>query len=79
MDTGCVECNVISLHAPYYSVNVSVCLVCCWYDSFCELFEEIFVIFLGVDLTLLLNAMEVLSVGRGALLDRPKSMCMLCL
>ena len=42
-----------------------------------------FAIFLGVVVILLLNVMEVLNVGGGALLDRPcmvfQRMCVLCL
>ena len=62
------------------SVNRSVCLVCCLFDSVCELFGEIC---LGVVVILLLNVMEVFSVGGGALFDRPcmvfQRMCVLCL
>ena len=35
LDPSCEECNVISL---YFSVNGSACLVCCGFDSACELF-----------------------------------------
>ena len=45
------------------SVNGSVCLVSCLFDSVCELY-------LGVVAVLFLNVMEVFSVGGGALLDR---------
>ena len=48
----------------------SVCLVCCVFDSVCELFW-------------LLNVIDVFSVGGGALFDRPcilfQRMCMLYL
>ena len=47
------------------SVNVSVCFVCCVFDSVCELFGE--TMCLGVVAILLLNAMEVFSVCGGAL------------
>ena len=66
---SCGECNVISL---CWSVNGSVCLVCL--TVFLNCLVKQFVIFLGVVVILLLNVVEVLSVGRGALLDRP---CML--
>ena len=33
LDLSCVECDVISLYFMYYSVNGSVCLVCCVFDS----------------------------------------------
>ena len=59
---------------PYVMV-VSVCFVCCGFDSVCEL--------LGVVAILLLNVMDVFSVCGGALLDRPcmvfQSVCVLCL
>ena len=64
------------------SVNgsVSVCLVCC---VFVNSLVKQFVICLGVVAILLLNVMEVFSVGGGALLDRPcmvfQRMCVLCL
>ena len=53
------------------SVNGSVCLVCCIFDNVCEFVVKQFVICLGVFVILLLNVMEVFSVGGGALLDRP--------
>ena len=34
------ECNVVSLYVVCFSVNVSVCFVCCVLDSVCELFGE---------------------------------------
>ena len=65
------------------SVNGSVWLVCCVFDSVCELFRKQLAICLGVVVILLLNVMEVFSVGRGALLDIPciafQRMCVLCL
>ena len=64
------------------SANGSVCLVCCVFDSVCELFGET-IRNGGVFAILLLNAMDVFSVGGGALLDRPcmvfQRMCVLCL
>ena len=64
-------------------INGYVSLVCCVTNSVCELFSEHFAIYLGVVVNLLLNVMEVLSVGGGALLDRPcmvfQRMCVLCL
>ena len=57
------------------SVNVSVCLVCCVFVN-CLVKQFVVVI-------LLLNVMDVFSVGGGALLDRPcmvlQRMCVLCL
>ena len=44
-----------------FSVNGFVCLVCCVFDKFVKQF----VIYLGVFVLLLLNVMEVLSVGGG--------------
>ena len=40
LDLGCGECNVISLYFMCCSVNGSVCLVCCVFDSVCDLFGE---------------------------------------
>ena len=31
------ECDVVSLYVVCCSVNVSVCFVCCVFDSVCEL------------------------------------------
>ena len=63
------------------SVNVSVCLVCL--TGFVNCLVKQFAICLGVFAILLLNVMDVFSVGRGALLDRPcmvfQRMCVLCL
>ena len=46
-------------------------MMCCMFDCVYELIGEIIRIFLGVVVNLLLNVMDVLSVGGGALLDRP--------
>ena len=35
---SCGECDVVSLYFMCCSVNGSVCLVCCVFDSVCELF-----------------------------------------
>ena len=40
LDLICGECDVISLYFMCCSVNGSVCLVCCVFDSVCELFGE---------------------------------------
>ena len=65
------------------SVGVSVSLVCCVFDSVCELFGETFGNMFGVIAILLLNVMAVFSVGGGALLDRPcmvfQRLCVLCM
>ena len=63
---------------------MSVCFVCCVFDSVCELFgETIRNVFLGVVAILLLNVMDVFSVCGGALLDRScmafQRVCVLCL
>ena len=62
------------------SVNGSACLVCC---VFVNCLAKQFAICLGVVAILLLNVMEVFSVGGGAVLDRPcmvfQRRCMLCL
>ena len=39
MDLSCGECNVISFYFMCFSVDGSVCLVCCVSDSACELFS----------------------------------------
>ena len=84
LDLSCGECDVISLYFMCCSVNGSVCLVFCVFDSVYELFgETIRNICLGVVAILLLNVMEVFSVGGGTLLDRQcmdfQIMCVLCL
>ena len=65
-----------------FSVDVSVRLVCCVFNSVCELFGET-IRNVGVVAVLLLNVMDVFSVGGGALLDRPcmvfHRVCVLCL
>ena len=38
--SGPCECDVVSLYVMCFSVNGSVCLVCCVVDSVCELFGE---------------------------------------
>ena len=59
--------------------------MCCVFESVCELFGEKFSMYLGVVVILLLNVMDVFSVGGGgcALLDRPcmvfQRICLLCL
>ena len=62
------------------SVNESVCLVCC---VFVNCLVKQFAMCLGLVAILLLNFMDVFSVGGGALLDRPcmvfQRMCVLCL
>ena len=62
------------------SVIGSVCLVCC---VFVNRLVTPFAICLGVVVILLLNVMEVFSVGGGALLDIPcmvfQFLCVLCL
>ena len=74
---SCDECDVISLYFMCCSFNGSVSLVCCVFVNY---LVKQFAICLGVVVTLLLNVMEVLSVGGGALLDRPcmvfQRMCM---
>ena len=64
-----------------FSVNGSVCIVCL--TVFANCLVKQFAICLGVGVILLLNVMEVFSVGGGALLDRPcmvlQRMCVLCL
>ena len=47
LDLSCAECNVISLYCLCFSVNLSICLVCCVSDSVCKLFSETIGIMLG--------------------------------
>ena len=61
----------MSLYLLCCFVNGSVCLVCCMFDSGCELFGERIRNVFGVVAVLLLNVMDVFSIGGGALLDRP--------
>ena len=83
LDLSCDECNVISLYALCFSVNGSVCFVCCVPDSVCELFGNTLRNVLGCGCYLLLNVMVLLSLVGGALLDRPcmvfQRVCVLCL
>ena len=39
----CGECDVVFLYGMCCSVNVSGCLVCCVFDSVCELFHHVWV------------------------------------
>ena len=59
---GSSECDVVTLYVVCCSVDVSVCFVCCVFDSGCELFGEKFAMCLGVVGILLLNVMEVCVV-----------------
>ena len=70
LDLSCGECDVISLYFMCCSVNGSVCLVCCVFGSVYELFGETIRKMFGCGFILLLNVMEVFSVGGGALIDR---------
>ena len=67
----------MSLYFLCCSVNVSVCLVCC---VFVNGLVKQFAMCLGVVADLLLNDMDVFSVGGGALLDRlcPSTECACC-
>ena len=56
------ECDVVSLFVVCFSVDGSVCLVCC---VFVNCLVKQFSICLGVVVILLLNVMEVFSVGGG--------------
>ena len=40
LDLSCSECDVISLYFMCCSVNGSVCILCCVFDSVCELVGE---------------------------------------
>ena len=80
LDLSCGECNVISLYFLYFSVNLSVSLVCL--TVFVTYLRKQFPIFLGVVVILLLNVMELLSLLGGALFDISYGLpivCLLCL
>ena len=68
LDLSCCECDVISLYFMCFSVNGSVCLVSL--TVFVNCLGKQFAMCLGVVAILLLNVVEVFSVGGGALLDR---------
>ena len=84
LDLTSGECDVVFLYAFCCSVNVSVCFVCCVFNSVCELVGETnhnmfgCVCYFVVDCYILL-----LSVVGGGLLDRPcmvfQRVCVLCL
>ena len=40
LDLRSSECDIVSLYVVGCSVNVSVCFVCCVFDSVCELIGE---------------------------------------
>ena len=69
LDLSCSECDVISLYFMCCSVNGSVCLVCL--TVFVNCLVKQFAMCLGVVAILLLNVMDVFSVGGGTLLNRP--------
>ena len=81
LDLRCGECGVISLYCMCCSVNGSVCLACL--TVFVNCLMKQFAICLRVVVILLLNVMELFSVGGGALLDKScmafQRMCVLCL
>ena len=63
----------VMLYPLFYvcSVNVTVCIVCCLFDSVCELFDETICNFFGgVVVIMLLNVMGVFSVSGCSLLDK---------
>ena len=71
LDLSCGECDVISLYFMCCSVNVSVCLV--YLTVFVNCLVKQFAICLGVVAILLLNVMDLFSVGGG-----PKNACCVC-
>ena len=82
LDLRSSECDVVYLYVVCCSVNVTVCFVCCVFDSVCVLFVKQFAMWLGVVAILLLNGMDVFSVCGGPLLDRPcmffQRVCVCC-
>ena len=71
MDLSYSECDVISLYLCVTQLMdlFALCVAC--FTVNCELFGDKFAMCLGVVAILLLNVMNVFSVGGGALLDRP--------
>ena len=69
LDLSGGESDVIYLYFMCCSVNGYVCLVCL--TVFVNCLVKQFTICFGVVVILLLNVMEVFSVGGGALLYRP--------
>ena len=69
MDLSCGECNVICMHFMFaLLMDLFILWVACL-TVFVNCLVKQFVICLGVVAILLLNVMEVFSVGGGALLD----------
>ena len=68
---SCGECNVVSWYGLCFSVNGSVCFVCCVSDSVCELFAETIRNKFCCGCYFLLNIMGLFNVVGGALLDIP--------
>ena len=83
LDLSCGDCILVGLYFLCCSVSGSVCLMCCVFDSVCELFGETVRNMFGYGAILLLNVMEVFRVGGGALLETPcmvfQRMCVLCM
>ena len=77
------ECDVVSLYVVCFSVNVSVCSVCCVLDSVCELFGETIRNVFGCSCYFVVECYGVFGVCGGALLDSPcmvfQRVCDLCL
>ena len=75
LDLRSSECDVVSLYV------VVLCVACL--TVFVNCLVKQFAMCLGVVAILLLNVMDVFSVGGGALLDRPcmvfQRMCVLCM
>ena len=65
----------MSMYVLCCHVNGSVCLVCC---VFVNCLVKQFAICLAVVAILLLNVMDVFSVGGGALLERPYMVFFCC-
>ena len=58
------------------SVNGSVCLACCVFDSVVNCLVKQLVVYLGAVVILFLNVREVFSMGGGAMLDTCLGFCM---
>ena len=83
LDLSCGEYNIISWYFMCCSVNLYVVLCVACLAVFVNCLVKQFAICVGVVVVLLLNVMEMFSVGGGALLDRPcmvfQRVCVLCM
>ena len=83
LDLSCSECDVMSLYFCFALLMYLFVLIVTCLTVFVNYLVKQFAMCLGVVAVLLLNIMDVFSVGGGALLDIPcmvfLRMCVLCL